>query len=86
MITWSSSAALHALTLGIPVWHGFSRWIGAPAARSIVEYGGDPLRDTQKRLDMFRRLIWAMWRMDEIRSGQAFRHLLRVEDEKAAAA
>ncbi len=84
VVTWSSSAALRALAMGVPVWYEQKKWIGAGAARHISEYGGHPLRDDQKRLDMFRRLIWAMWRLDEIRSGAAFQHLLHPAQRAAA--
>jgi hypothetical protein len=29
------------------------------------------------RLEMLRRLAWAQWRLDEIRSGEAFRWMLQ---------
>lgn len=74
--TWGSAAALHALLMGIPVWHGFDRWIGAGAARPLDEFSGEPRRDDAARLAMFRRLAWAMWDADEVRSGEAFRSLM----------
>lgn len=73
VVTWSSSAALHALLMGIPVWYGFDRWIGAGAARPLAEYGAEPRRDDAARLATFRRLAWAMWDADEVRSGEPFR-------------
>jgi hypothetical protein len=75
-LTWASSAALKALMLGIPVRYDFPAWIGASAASRL----SDPnlVRSDSARLGMFRRLAWAMWTLDEIRSGLAFRHLLRV--------
>lgn len=69
VVTWNSGAALKALMCGVPVWHDFPKWIGASAASRI----GDPLvRDDEKRLAMFRRLAWAMWTLDEIRTGEPF--------------
>lgn len=76
VVTWHSAAALHALLLGVPVWHAFDRWIGAGAARPLSEYGGEPRRDDAARLAMFRRLAWAMWNADEVRSGAAIRSLM----------
>ena len=79
VVTWASSAALIALALGVPVWFEMPRWIGAEAARPLAEFGAAPKRDDAARLAMFRRLIWAQWRVDEIEDGTAFRHLLRIE-------
>lgn len=76
VVTWASSAALRALMLGVPVWYGMERWIGAPASRHLTHFGGEPMRDDAARLAMFRRLIWAQWQLTEIESGEAFRHLL----------
>lgn len=75
-ITWASSAALTALILGIPVFHGLPTWIGAPAARPVTELAAGPLRDDAARLAAFERLAWAMAPLDEIRSGEAIVRLL----------
>lgn len=77
VVTWASSAALKALMLGVPVWCAMSRWIGAMAAKPLSEYGTEPMRDSDARLAMFRRLAWSMWRLDEIKSGIAFQILLK---------
>jgi hypothetical protein len=78
VVTWSSGAALKALMMGVPVYHGLIRWIGKscakPAHHLLREYA--PFRDDAARLDMFRRLAWAQWRLEEIESGEAFRRLL----------
>lgn len=74
-ITWSSAAALQALLLGVPVWHEHPRFIGAPASRPLGEWGAEPRRDDAARLAVFRRLAWAIWTIDEIRSGEAIAHL-----------
>lgn len=71
--TWHSAAALQALIMGVPVFCGFPRWIGMSAVTPLSEY---PNRRTVDRLAMFRRLAWAQWRLEEIRSGEAFRWLL----------
>jgi hypothetical protein len=74
VVTWHSGAAFNALLMGIPVFHGFKHWIGAEAARPVSEFKeGVRYGD---RLSMFRKLIWAQWRLSEIRSGEAFKHLL----------
>lgn len=74
-VTWSSGAALKAVVMGIPVFHGFERWIGREAAARFQIPLGEAFKGD--RLSMFRRLAWAFWRLDEIASGEAFRCLLR---------
>lgn len=77
VVTWASTAALTALLSGVPVWYEYSKWIGAGAARHLSEWKtAEPNRDDEQRLTMFRRLVWAMWRISEIESGAAFKHLL----------
>lgn len=76
VVTWHSGAALQALLLGVPVWTGFDKWIGAGAARALREFGGEPRRDDAARLAAFRRMAWAMWDSEEVRSGEAFRRLM----------
>lgn len=77
VVTWNSSAALHALLMGVPVWHDHDEWIGAPAAQNLKSWGSaDSLRDDAARLFMFRRLAWAMWTLEEIRSGVAIASVL----------
>lgn len=77
VVTWASSAALRALMLGVPVWYELPRWIGAEASLHVSLFGQvEPKMDDAARLSMFRKLIWAMWRVEEIESGAAFRHLL----------
>lgn len=76
VVTWHSAAALKSLMLGVPVWYAFPQWIGAGAAAPIAGWPGTPRKDDAARLEMFRRLAWAQWTLDEIRSGKAFTHLL----------
>lgn len=71
-VTWGSSAGLLALLHGIPVFYDMPKWIGAGAARPLSQFHLGPLRDDAARLAMFQRLAWAMWRIDEIQSGEAF--------------
>jgi hypothetical protein len=74
--TWSSGAAIKALILGIPVFYGFPKWIGALAARPLTEFKRGPIRDDTLRLTMLRRLIWAQRSMTEVENGSAFKALL----------
>jgi hypothetical protein len=76
VVTWHSGAALQALVLGVPVFNGFDRWIGAGAARPLAEFAHAPRYDDSERLAMFRRLSWAMWTAEEVQSGEAFEHLV----------
>ena len=76
VVTWNSGAALRALELGVPCWHAYREWIGAPASRRLSEWGAEPQRDEAARLAMFRRLAWAMWTLDEIKTGEPLRHVL----------
>lgn len=76
VVTWHSGAALHALLMGVPVFYGFPQWIGAEAGRPLDEFEQGPRYGD--RLAMFRRLAWAQWTLDEIRTGDAFAHLLGV--------
>jgi hypothetical protein len=80
VITWHSGAALQALLLGVPVWFEFPRWIGAGAGRplSVLGAGAEPARDEEARLAMFRRLAWAQWTLDEIRTGEPIRCVLQA--------
>lgn len=74
VVTWGSTAALKALVMGIPVFHGFPKWIGAGAARPFEHDIQD--RFLGDRLPMLRRLAWAMWEKREIEKGEPFRWLL----------
>lgn len=78
-VTWGSGAAIKALLYGVPVYHGLPQWIGAPAARPFGKVLGEPLRGD--RGEFLTRLAWAMWSVEEIGSGYAFRHLLRGSQE-----
>ena len=74
VITWGSGGALKALSWGIPVFHGFPSWIGAKAATRVEIF---PTHNPERsREDMFSDLAWAMWNVEEIRTGEPFRCLL----------
>lgn len=73
-VTWGSGAGIKALAYGIPVFHDFERWIGAPAARGDIRDIEDPWLGDRRQ--MLRRLSWAQWTQAEIGSGEAFRWLL----------
>lgn len=77
--TWASGSAIKALVMGIPVFYGFERWIGAQAGVRHRLPLPEPKRDDEARLAMFRRLAWAMRRESEIVSGEAFADLLGMQ-------
>jgi hypothetical protein len=64
VVTWGSGAAIKALIWGIPVISEMPRWIG------------EQQNNDASRLEMFRRLAWAQWTLDEIASGEPFARLL----------
>lgn len=74
--TWSSGAALKALVVGIPVFYGLPKWIGAKAGRPLAEFKSGPICNDEKRLAMFQRLAWAQWSLTEIENGSAFKAVL----------
>jgi hypothetical protein len=75
VVTWASGAALKALLFGVPVWYEMLRWIGGAGGAHLSRFASTPILGD--RLAMFRRLAWAMWRVDEIESGAAFRWILK---------
>lgn len=64
VITWGSGAAIKALLMGIPVTSEMPDWI---AQQDNTDTG---------RLEMFRRLAWAQWTLEEIAAGMPFKRLL----------
>lgn len=73
-VTWASGAAVKAIAAGIPVFNSSPTWIGAGAALPLSADLERPFLGD--RTPMFEALSWAMWRLDEIESGEAFRWLL----------
>lgn len=74
-VTWASGAGIKSLICGIPVFHEMPTWIGGPASRLGIDDLENPFLGD--RLPMFRRLAWSQWSVDEIRSGEPFRRLLK---------
>lgn len=64
VVTWGSGAAIRALIQGCKVISDMPNWIGA---QDNTEAG---------RLEMFRNLAWAQWRLEEIAGGEPFARLL----------
>jgi hypothetical protein len=65
VVTWGSGAAIKALMWGIRVESHLPNWVGE---QDNTDAG---------RLEMFRRLAWAQWTIDEIASGEPFESLLK---------
>lgn len=79
-VTWGSGAGIKALRAGVPVFHGLPCWIGSPGAALLA----DDLEacQTSDRAELWRRITWAQWTLDEIGSGEAFDRLLNEEDRR----
>lgn len=72
VVTWHSGAAVHALLMGVPVFHAFPDWICAGAARPLAHFAAGTRCDDVARLEALRRMAWAMWTVDEVRAGVPF--------------
>lgn len=75
-VTWGSGAGIKALQAGIPVFHEFEAWIGAPGAARLD--GQLERCNTPDRELLWRRISWADWELPEIESGEAFDGLLNT--------
>lgn len=64
VITWGSGAAVKALMWGIKVESHYPEWVARQG------------NCDESRLEMFRRLAWGQWQLDEIATGEPFRRLL----------
>ena len=73
-VVWSSSCGVHALLQGVPVFAEAPHWILKGAA-SAGPLDAPTLPEREPHLE---RMAWAQWRIDEIASGAAFRHLLQA--------
>lgn len=71
-VCWSSSAGVHALLAGIPVFCEAPAW----SMRSAASAGTIDEPTLPDRLPAFKRLAFGQWRLDEVQAGIPFRHLL----------
>ena len=78
-VIWSSSAGVQALIEGVPVVYEAPYWICSGAASRQIENIESGFIRRRCRLESFRRMSFAQWRVDEIASGEAFRRLLQKE-------
>jgi hypothetical protein len=72
VIVWTSSAGVHALAGGIPVFCEAPHWICKSAASS----GSIDEPTLPDRLPALQRMAHGQWRIEEIESGEPFRRLL----------
>jgi len=88
-VIWSSSAGVHALVRGIPVYCEARYWIckggegeateGVETDIRFIECG--PRLGMYPRNESLQRLAWAQWSVEEIASGEPFRHLLHSAEQ-----
>lgn len=74
VVVWNSAAGVHALVRGVPVFSCAPHWVVKPAASGALAGVDNP--PLPERRPAFERLAWAQWSVDEIESGEPFRHLL----------
>lgn len=73
VVIWASSAGVHALLAGVPVFCLAPWWICKPATCSELErIEQPPLPDRRPALE---RMAWAQWTVSEIASGEPFKRL-----------
>lgn len=85
-VIWSSSAGVQALVAGIPVICEAPAWIVHRAALGYCAVDDVARPSRGPRLPQLRRLAWAQWHVDEIATGEPFRHLLRPARQEEIAA
>jgi hypothetical protein len=77
LVVWSSNCATEALIEGVPVFYDAPAIVTAGAARPFREFPTGASYEGQRQ-DVFERLAWAQWFVDEIDSGEALRILVDV--------
>lgn len=78
VVTWGSGGAIKALRAGIPVFHELEHWIGACAASRLDQ--GIESCNMPDRAELWRRITWAQWTLEELSSGEAYEGLLHGAD------
>jgi hypothetical protein len=76
VVVWASSAGVQALVAGIPVVCESPYWICKHAAIPMDEIEAPGAKPD--RMSALNRLAWAQFSLAEIKSGEAFGHLLRT--------
>ena len=75
VVTWASSAGVHALVAGVPVIYEAPWWIMLGAGIRGVKHVEFASCGLGSRRLAFERLAWAQWTVEEIASGEPFRKL-----------
>lgn len=77
VFTWGSGAALKAMLHGFVCVSNFPLWIGLSGTGTIGDLrSGTAMKD--RRQEMFERLAWAQWTLDEVEHGDALWHLISL--------
>lgn len=76
VVTWHSTAGVHALAAGVPVLCDGPAWILKDIAGTLDDIAAPPRPSDAARLAAFQRLAAAQWTIDEIATGEPFRRLL----------
>lgn len=79
VVTFSSAFAVKALLAGVPVFVEAPKFVLDGAVNRGLENIDNPI--LHDRLPALQRMAWAQWAVEEIKSGEAFRHLLRVTQQ-----
>lgn len=85
---WASSAGVHALVAGVPVYCDAPKWVCKGATVEMVGCLPHERREAwdRARLDAMIGLAWHQWTVNEVMSGEPFDHLLRREAQSEVSA
>jgi hypothetical protein len=83
LVVWSSNCATAALIKGVPTFYRAPAIVTAGAAKPFHPSLVGEFTDSDRHA-AFSRLTWAQWFLDEIATGEPFRHLLDVHAGKLA--
>jgi len=74
---WGSGAGLKAICYGLPVFHEFPQWIGAPGAKQgYAHMPANPFRGD--RIAMLDRVSWAQCSVEELGTAEPLARLLSL--------
>lgn len=84
VVIWSSSVGVKALIEGVPVICEAPYWVCKRAAHTDwLDANLAHVDMDERRLAAMQRLAWAQWSIDELKSGQAFQHVLHHGGERS---
>lgn len=76
VVTWASGAAIKAMAMGVPVFHGLDGWI-AESGSTHIDCADTENPQKPDRQAAFESVLDGMWRLDEIESGEAIGQVLK---------